>query len=1136
MVIWLFPDLLWAQEAGFPFIRNYSPREYQASSANYTAVQDARGVMYIGNYRGLLEYDGATWRHIPLPAESAVRSLALDSLGTVYAGGLGDFGYLAPDSLGRLRLISLLDQLDPVARRLSWPVQALGRRQGAWFWVREQQQLYAWDGDSLRAFPQPDLEEGHLFVYRDQLWAAVPGQGLLRWTGAAFQPAPGGDRLAAYPIVAVVPLGGDTLIARTRGRGFLRLVMGAEGWQARSFPTAIDQTLREAMFSDMIPLSRQRLLVTTVKQGAFLLDARGRMHIHLDQAAGLQDNLVLGGCQDRQGALWLTLSRGISRVEIDAPVQHWDAAAGLEGIVFSVLRQEGVLYAATALGVYWLDGNRFRPVAGIDTEAWHLLRGGPGQDRLLVATVRGLYEIRQRRAYAVAPGLHSAMLVPAQGGDLYSLDDRGQVQRLAWRGQRWDPPQPVAGLPGPLRQLCQDTAGGFWGLDLYDARQVYRFQVDPSAGLIRLPVGWGTERRPVIQGLYPAGDSLLFVTEEGFWAWRPGRDQPWPVAVLDTTFQRGDASITRLVPGHRGDLWVARARPGRRWLEHWRPQAQGGHIRDSVSLHALANTEVWSNLYPEPGGRLWIGTSEGLYTYDSERPRARLQPAQPLIRKVSLGEGTPLFLGAFPRDSVASGLRSLLAQQPLACQPRLRPRENSLTFYFAAPNFDQNSHTLYAYRLLGHHREAAWSTWTPERKKDYTLLPPGDYVFEVKARNGLGAESAPASYAFSVAPPWYRSLWALIGYGILAGLLIYGTVKLNTQRLHLQNEHLERLVYERTNEIWEQHKEIVKKTVALKRQKEEIAAQHDLVEEKNRALEETLAQLKAMQSQLIDTEKMASLGQLTAGIAHEINNPINYVKGNVGPLRRDFEEIKGLFERLCAVEGATDVVAALHQVLAYAREIEAEYLFEEMDLLLKGIEEGAARTREIVEGLRAFSRSELDNFKQVDIHTGLDSTLRLLSHKLKDRIEVRRAYAQLPLIECLPGKLNQVFMNVIANAIQAIEARAQAGSRAGADGFIGHITVRTELVETCLPGAGACVRIHISDDGIGMTPEVRQRIFEPFFTTKDVGEGTGLGLAISFGIIEQHQGRIEVDSTPGQGTTFVLSFPMSQAAAQVRSA
>ncbi|RMG65576.1 MAG: hypothetical protein D6722_15810, partial [Bacteroidetes bacterium] len=301
-----------------------------------------------------------------------------------------------------------------------------------------------------------------------------------------------------------------------------------------------------------------------------------------------------------------------------------------------------------------------------------------------------------------------------------------------------------------------------------------------------------------------------------------------------------------------------------------------------------------------------------------------------------------------------------------------------------------------------------------------------------------------------------------------------------------------------------------------------------LVEEKNKALEETLSQLRAMQSQLIDAEKMASLGQLTAGIAHEINNPINYVKGNVGPLRRDFEEVRTLFRRLCAVEDADDVVAALHKVLAYAREIEADYLFTEMDQLLKGIEEGANRTREIVEGLRAFSRSELDTFKQVDIHTGMDSTLRLLSHKLKGRIEVTREYGQLPLVACLPGKLNQVFMNIIANAIQAIETRARAGGATGADGYIGHIRVQTELEPGCLEQAVPCVRILITDDGGGMPPEVQQRIFEPFFTTKDVGEGTGLGLAISFGIVEQHRGKIEVNSVPGAGTTFTLMLPMDQ--------
>ncbi|MEO1451035.1 MAG: ATP-binding protein [Bacteroidota bacterium] len=412
-------------------------------------------------------------------------------------------------------------------------------------------------------------------------------------------------------------------------------------------------------------------------------------------------------------------------------------------------------------------------------------------------------------------------------------------------------------------------------------------------------------------------------------------------------------------------------------------------------------------------------------------------------------------------------------------------------------------------------------------------MPPGAYTFEVKARNAFHEESAISSYAFEIAKPWYRTTWAYVGYALLAIFLVYGTFQLNTQRLHLQNEHLERLVYERTTEIWEQHKEIVKKTVKLKRQKTELESAHQTMEEKNEALEQAMERLKNTQSQLVDSEKMASLGQLTAGIAHEINNPINYVKGNINPLRRDFEEIRDLFRKIKDLENAGDLPQAVAQIKAYAEEIDAVYLFEEMDQLLQGISDGAQRTKAIVDGLRTFSRSDLDHFKFVDIHAGLDATLALLNNKLKDRIRIERNYAEMPFVECMPGKLNQVFMNVLDNAIQAIELaacnRLTAGLHAENDaGFIGEISIETQLLSACLPAKGECVQVCISDTGIGIDPAIQPRIFEPFFSTKDVGEGIGLGLSISFGIIERHQGKIEVRSTPGEGATFCITLPFRQ--------
>lgn len=278
---------------------------------------------------------------------------------------------------------------------------------------------------------------------------------------------------------------------------------------------------------------------------------------------------------------------------------------------------------------------------------------------------------------------------------------------------------------------------------------------------------------------------------------------------------------------------------------------------------------------------------------------------------------------------------------------------------------------------------------------------------------------------------------------------------------------------------------------------------------KNKQLNTTLGKLKNTQSKLVSSEKMASLGQLTAGIAHEINNPVNFISGNIGPLTRDIDDIKKLLLLVKDLEDPDHLREKLIKIKDFRAEIEADYLFEEIELLLNGIRDGATRTKEIVLGLKNFSRLDEQDFKMADVHEGIDSTLTLLNNKLRNRIEVFRNYdTNLPRIECLPGKLNQVFMNILNNALDAI-------------GEKGEIHVSTKQ-------RGKNLEIRMRDTGTGMPKEVTDHIFEPFYTTKEVGAGTGLGLSISYGIIQQHKGNIRVESTPGEGTEFIIEIPMQQ--------
>lgn len=281
----------------------------------------------------------------------------------------------------------------------------------------------------------------------------------------------------------------------------------------------------------------------------------------------------------------------------------------------------------------------------------------------------------------------------------------------------------------------------------------------------------------------------------------------------------------------------------------------------------------------------------------------------------------------------------------------------------------------------------------------------------------------------------------------------------------------------------------------------------------NTVLSQTLIDLKEAEGQLVEAEKMASLGQLTAGIAHEINNPINFVTSNITPLNRDVDiliELITEIEKISLSDLASD--EKQKQIEEYKDEVDYDYLKMEISQLIKGIHEGANRTAEIVKGLRIFSRLDEDDLKKANMNEGLDSTLIIINNLLSNKILLKKVYGDIPLIDCYPGKLNQVFLNIISNAIYAIDKKF-------GDSPDGMITISTSNNEKS-------VFIKIEDNGIGMDEATKKKIFEPFFTTKDVGEGTGLGMSIVYNTIRRHQGEIQINSTPGIGTEFILELPI----------
>jgi signal transduction histidine kinase len=291
------------------------------------------------------------------------------------------------------------------------------------------------------------------------------------------------------------------------------------------------------------------------------------------------------------------------------------------------------------------------------------------------------------------------------------------------------------------------------------------------------------------------------------------------------------------------------------------------------------------------------------------------------------------------------------------------------------------------------------------------------------------------------------------------------------------------------------------------------------VTERTAALSESLENLQQAQVQLVQSEKMSTLGQLVAGVAHEINNPVGFIAGNLNPAKmyiQDLFELLNLYQKQYPEPGA-DIEKAI-------KRMDLEYVRQDLPKIITSMRDGVDRIRNISVSLRTFSRSDIDHKEAYDIHEGLDSTSLILKYRLKANefrpaIEVIKEYGDLPLVKCFPGQLNQVLMNLLANAIDAVEESNQGRSFEEIEERPNQITLQTDL-----ENHQAVIRIR--DNGLGMTDDVKRRIFDHLFTTKPVGRGTGLGLAIARQIIvEKHGGTLEAHSAPGAGAEFIITLP-----------
>ncbi|WP_027002606.1 triple tyrosine motif-containing protein [Hugenholtzia roseola] len=875
------------------FVRNFSPKEYKAYAQNWEVTQDERGIIYVANFDGVLEYDGVRWNLIPVGEELSVNALQGDKNGRIYVGASGDFGFLAPNAQGKMQYHSLspllsekdLDFQEVFEVRVVEDGVIFNAYSHLFFYQPEKQAIQVWKEEDFY-FYEPIAIDSQIYVVHLQ-------KGLGKISQAkGFELLPKGDFCASQAAIALLPIQKQNnkqitqiLVVTAKG-GFW--TYNLKSHQVEPFPisVALQKWLESYDLSDFKPISVPQIapkepeihyLLTSHNGGAILIDAQGNILRRIDENSGLQTNMAFKLAPDNFGGIWFGMNQGISRAELLSPFEQWSEQDGLKDMVLSVVRYGGKIYAGTFAGLFVLEGNRFEPLGDIKRACWDLrvLKEG-NTESLLIASSGGLFLlesidnqaieakkqtsfrlelIREKSSYALwlSPKKDYFYVSGRKGVLRYDKIKEAKAETSA--AQRWKLTRLADDLEADVRSLYEMPNGEIWVASAYNGFLKITFAA-PNPASDTIQTQFRVQYYDTKKGLpsnnwvnvYPFLDKKtnqvrpIFTTGKGIYQYNAEKDRFEPDFAFDLPAQ----DVFRLVQTPKGELFLGGLTTKKGLIRKGTSQGQKWEWQDKI-FRRLPEMGLEA-IYADGDSLLWLGGSEGLFKYDLRRKGFEWQPFEAQIRKIVLSEkDSTIFYGAFFQKGQNDTTFRFIKAQPQDFVPILEYAHNSLLFYCASSYLEEPQTTLYSYFLEGF--DEHWSAWTPLSQKEYTNLPEGSYLFQVRARNLYQTESQVATFAFEVLPPWYRTFWAYAAYFLFGVGFFYTILKINGLRLKKQNQYLEQKVQIRTQEIQKKNEQIQQKNTELEQQQEEIRVQAENLIELN---EELRQQHKFLQDSLAD--------------------------------------------------------------------------------------------------------------------------------------------------------------------------------------------------------------------------------------------------------------------------------------------
>jgi len=788
------------KEQGIPFpYAHYSSEAYEEHPQNWDIVQDDRGIIYVANNNGVLEYDGETWRTIEIQTDAFVRSLAADS--AIYVGGTGNFGVLRPDSVGALRYVSLSDDLPAEERNFGDVWNTHATEEGVYYQANSR--LFRWDGDEIESW---ESEEGFhtSFAVRGRFFVRDFGQGLLEMKGDSLRPVPRGDAFEGTPIYMMAPHPGGRILVGTQNRGLLLY----DGERLESFAPDATPYLQEQNFYHGTALPDGRYALATLGGGVVLMDRNGGVDQVLDDE--LPDGVVNRLYAEEEGTLWMALNNGgVFRGNVRNAVSLYDDRLGLKGLVEDVERIDGRLHVATSAGLYNLVSSEQK---GIPVAGWTFRRNGSitlgrellsKQEEALLASQEAIFQWQgeewTKEIEKEAFDLH----VGIEGEVVYAGLTEGLLL-IRPAGGRWLS-QSVVGIEDEIRVVLEEEPGTLWVTN--KRGEVGRLYLSEDRTRVRAEKWFGADYglSEELKHLTRIGDAVYVVSKEKVFRVRKRNGEEVLERVSDLLppdTAAAELKIQTLKEGPNGDLWFAR---GDR-VYRGRKTGRGDYDWTSVSALHVPKDDI-NRIYLEKDGVVWFGSGKRLFRYDSNAataPPPREEAFRVLVRKVStVGTRRTLYGGAplAPSDSVLS--------VPYAA--------NDFRVEVAAPFYGATGEREYQFRLAG--RDAEWSEWRDAPRMTYTNVWEGNYRVKVRARTETGRVSRAASFSLHVYPPWYRTVWAYLVYAGLVGLVAFSGYRLYRLRQIRQEarERAEKLRREReANQRLEEANERLREANRLK--------------------------------------------------------------------------------------------------------------------------------------------------------------------------------------------------------------------------------------------------------------------------------------------------------------------------------